>query len=189
MITLFLSLCSCRNLRELSSLSTCTFKLSGADSFILDGIPLAEIKRYSDLKIIQIGRITQSLANGNLPFSFKLHISASNPNRITAAVNKIEYIAFIDENEIARGALSERIDIPPHGISDILLGVTLNLPDVFKKESLLAMFNLALNLSDSGTRPTRISLKIKPYIRAGKKDLIYPGYINVKTEVSSAGEE
>lgn len=189
MILFSLSLSSCRYLRELSSLSKCDFQLSEVDSFIFAGISLDEIDSYNDLKIIQIGKITKALADDNLPLSFRLHVAVSNPNPVPAAVNMIEYIVFIDDIEIAQGALTTRVDIPPHGISDIPLGVTFNLPDVFKKESLLALFNLALNLSDYGDRPTRISLKIKPSIKAGKKDLIYPGYINVKTEVASTEEE
>jgi LEA14-like dessication related protein len=189
MILFSLSFSSCSYLRELSSLSKCAFQLSEVDSFIFAGIPLDEIDSYSDLKIIQIGKITKAFADGALPLSFRIHVAASNPNSVTAAVNKIDYIAYIDEIEIAKGALNERVDVKPHGTSDIPLGVTLNLAEVFKKESMLALFNLALNLSDYGSRPTRISLKIKPYIKAGNKDLEYPGYINVKTDISSAGEE
>jgi LEA14-like dessication related protein len=177
-------------MKELSSLSKCEFRLSDVDSFILTGIYLDDINTYSDLNIIQIGVITRAMADRNLPLSFTMNIETRNPNAVPAALNKLEYITVLDDTEIARGVLNERVYIPPSGgISVIPLRVTMNLADLFSKESLVALFNLALNLSDAGGRPSRISLKIKPYIKAGKKDLIYPGYINVKTEFTSAGEE
>ena len=37
-------------------------------------------------------------------------------------------------------------------------------------------------LADASKKPTRVGLKIKPYIRIGERDLVYPGYIKIKHE-------
>ena len=179
-------LSSCRYVRELSTLRNCEYRLSEIDNYVLSGIRMDEIQSYNDLNFAQLGKISSNMVQGNLPLSFIVNIEAMNPNPTPASLNKLEYVAFIDDLQIAEGALTEKIDIAPSGgIAVIPLTVTTNLLDAFKKESLQALFNLVMNLSDAGKIPTRISLKIKPTITIAGKDVVYPAYIKVKTEFSS----
>ncbi len=185
-LTALLLLTSCRYIRELSTLRKCEFRLSEIYNYVLSGIRMDEIQSYNDLNLAQLGKISSGMLTGNLPLSFIVNIEALNPNPSPASLNKLEYIAYIDDLQIAEGALTEKIEITPSGgIAVIPLTVTTNLLDAFKKESLQALFNLVLNLSDAGKAPTRISLKIKPTITIAGKDVLYPAYIRVKTEYSS----
>jgi LEA14-like dessication related protein len=186
MLTGFLLLPSCRYARELSTLRKCEFRLSEVDKYVLAGIRMDEINSYSDLNFMQLGKITNSMAQGKLPLCFTINIEAMNPNPTPASLNKLEYIAFIDDIRIAEGAITERIDIDPSGGSAIIpIAVTTNLLDAFEKASLKALFNLVLNLMDAGKTPSRISLRIKPTISVAGKDIVYPSYIKIKTEFSS----
>ena len=177
---------SCRYARELSTLRKCEFRLSGVDNYVFSGIRMDEIQSYNDLNIGQLGKITAGMMKGNLPLSFIVHIEALNPNPHNASLNKLDYIAFIDDVQIAEGSVTEKTVIAPSGgMSLIPLTVNTNLLDAFSKESLQALFNLVLNLSDAGKTPTRIIIKIKPTISIAGKDIVYPAYIRVKTEYSS----
>jgi len=46
-----------------------------------------------------------------------------------------------------------------------------------------------LNLADTGNRPTRVSIKVKPTILVGAMEINYPGYFTVKHDFTSGDVE
>lgn len=184
--TVLLMLCSCGSIRELSTLRKCEFRLAGLEHFEVSGIRTEELSDYADLNLIQLGRLTAGMAGGDLPLNFTANIEVRNPNPAPAALNRLEYIAFIDDARIAGGSLDERVEIPPSGGSAVIpLNVSVNLAGIFSKESLNALFNLVLNLADAGDKPSRFILKVKPAVTVAGRDLNYPGSIRLSNEFIS----
>lgn len=183
---LLLIVVSCSYLGKLHTLSKCEFRVTTLDQPVIANIDIQNIKSFADLKMLETGQITRSILKGKLPLSFILNVEVRNPNSRSAALNKLEYIAFIDDIQIATGSVEKYIEIESDGgISTIPIKVVTDIMEVLKKDAIEALFNFSLNLADTGNRPTRVSLKIKPYITVGGKDLVYPGYIKVKREFSS----
>ena len=169
----------------MATLRKCDFRLSGLEHFVVAGIRMDGIDSYADLNFIQLGILASGMAKGDLPMDFTADIEVLNPNPAPASLNKLEYIAFIDDVRIAEGYLDKRVDIPPSGGSAVIpLAVSVNLAAMFRKESLNALFNLVLNLSDAGGKPTRFSLKIRPTISVAGREIVYPGYIRISAEFS-----
>lgn len=174
---------SCSYLKELTALADCDFRMGTLENPNLAGIDISNIKSVESFGIEETGKIARNILVGELPLSFILNVEVKNPNPVTASLNRMEYIAFIDDIQVAAGAVEERIEIPPlGGISTIPVLVETNLVELFNKESRNNLINFGLNLANASKRPTRVSIKIKPYIRVGAKDLEYPGYITVKKE-------
>jgi len=174
---------SCSYLKELSALADCDFRMSTLEDPLLAGIDISDINSIESLNIEETGKIAKNILLGDLTLSFILNIEVKNPNPVTASLNRMEYIAFIDDLQVAAGAVEERVEIPAFGgISTIPVRVETNLIELLKKESRNTLINFGLNLADASNRPTRVSIKIKPYIRVGAKDLEYPGFITVKKE-------
>jgi len=68
--------------------------------------------------------------------------------------------------------------------------VSLDLAKLLSGETLDPMINLALNVAGEGTKPTKVTLKIKPSILIEGQELEYPGYVTVSQEFSAeAGKE
>ncbi|MBN1187777.1 MAG: hypothetical protein JXB49_36225 [Bacteroidales bacterium] len=177
---------SCRTLREAKTLSKCEFKLGSLEKPELAGIKLYEIKKFSDLSIKDMGKLTSALARGELPLEFVLNLEVKNPNTKKAGVNKVEWIAFIDDVEICKGNLEERIEVEPNGGTAVIpLHINTNLNESTSYESAMALVNFGLNLADASHYPTRVTLQIKPTISFGKKMITYPGFIKVNREFSS----
>lgn len=177
---------SCSFLKEVTALGKCEFRLGTLEQPEIAGIPVNDIGDFADLGLRDAGRIGASLLQGTLPLSFTLNVEARNPNPATAALNRLEYIAFIDDVEIARGALDQRVEIPPNGGDAVIpLRLATDLVEILQKESRNALFNFGLNLADASNKPTRVTLKVKPTILVGMIELQYPGYFNVRHEFSS----
>ena len=173
---------SCAYMKELSSLKKCEFRYSTLENPVLAGVSIQDIKNVEDLGFKDIGKVAESILTGRLPLTFTINVEVQNPNKETASLNKLEYIAFIDEAQIAEGEVNERIEIPAGGIACVPVKIETDILDILRKEQRNALINFTLNLADASKKPTRAALKIKPYIRVRERDLVYPGYIKIRHE-------
>ena len=181
---------SCNFLKEISTLGKCEFRVTTLVDPEIAGVDVSQIRSFTDLNFVDMGIISASMLKGDLPLSFTLNVEARNPNPATAALNGLEYLAFIDDVEVARGNLDRRIEIPANGgVTTIPLRLNTDLIDILKKDSRQAMVNFGLNLADAGNRPTRVSIKVKPTILVGAMEINYPGYFTVKHDFTSGDEE
>ena len=179
-------LSSCSFLKEIATLEKCEFRVTTLENPTLAGVDVSDINSFGDFGFADMGILTASIMKGVLPLDFTLNIEARNPNPATAAMNRLEYIALIDDVQIASGALDKRIEIPSSGgIATIPLRLTTDLIEILKKDSRQALVNFGLNLADAGNRPTRVSIKVKPTILVGGIEIVYPGYFDVHYDFSS----
>ena len=177
---------SCNFLKEISTLGKCEFRVTTLDDPEIAGVDVSQIRSFTDLSFVDMGIISASFLKGDLPLSFTLNVEARNPNPAMAALNGLEYLAFIDDVEVARGNFDSRIEIPANGgVTTIPLRLNTDLIDIMKKDSRQALVNFGLNLADAGNRPTRISIKVKPTILVGAMEINYPGYFTVKHDFTS----
>ena len=85
-----------------------------------------------------------------------------NPGVNTAAVNSIEWIAFIDDIQVAQGSVTDRIEVAPGGGKSMIpIRIQTDLFDYLEGDNPRTMINFALNLIDAGNQPTRLTMKIK----------------------------
>jgi LEA14-like dessication related protein len=171
---------------ELSSLSKCEFRLKNVQNPTLAGIEISKIDSADDLGLMDYARLTSAIASNNLPLSFLLNVESRNPNTKIAAMNRMNWILYVDDIEMTSGLVNQRVEIPPGGGSAIIpVNINVNLMEVLQGESGEALLNFGFNIAGSGERPTRILMKLKPTIYVGSNEIEYPGYINVKTEFTS----
>lgn len=181
-----LTILSCAYMKELTVLKDCEFRVGTLENPVLAGVDISKILNLKDFSIDQTGKITKSFFLGTLPLSFILNVEVKNPNQKNASLNRLEYLAFIDDLQIAAGAVEEHIVIPSGGgIATIPVKVETDVLDLLKKEPMNTILNYALNLADDGNRPVRVNIKIKPWIQIGSVDREYPGYITVTQDFAS----
>ena len=189
-ITLGVFVHSCNFLKEISALGKCEFRVTTLEDPAIAGVDVSQIRSFTDLSFFDMGIISSSILTGDLPLSFTLNVEVRNPNPAQAALNSLEYLAFIDDVEVASGQLDQRIEIPANGgVSTIPLKLQTDLIEILKKDSRQALVNFGLNLADAGQRPTRVSMKVKPTILVGAMEINYPGYFTLQHEFSSGEEE
>ena len=177
---------SCNFLKEITTLGKCEFRVTTLEDPEIAGVDISQIRSFTDLNFVDMGIISSSFLRGALPLSFTLNVEVRNPNPAMAALNGLEYLAFIDDVEVARGQLDRRIEIPANGgITIIPLRLNTDLIEILKKDSRQTLVNFGLNLADAGNRPTRVSIKVKPTILVGAMEINYPGYFTLKHDFTS----
>ncbi len=179
-------LTSCSAIKELISFTKCEFRLKSLESIRLAGVSLQGKSSISDFKLSDIASFTQHALRGSVPLDMIMNIEARNPNQQSAAINRVEWIAYIDDVEMMTGTVNERVVVPANnGTGVIPLHIQFDMKKILKSSTGNAVANLALTLMDVGNRESRFVVKIKPTILVGSFDLEYPGYFTVSKEFTS----
>ena len=185
--TSFLILASgCSILSELTAFSKCEFSFHSAQSPSVCGIDISNRYSFSDFSFLDGQVILGNLLRETLPFGITANLEVKNPGATTAAVNSIQWIAFIDDVQVAQGTVADRVEVAPGGgISMIPIRIQTDLFNYMEGDNPQTMLNFALNLVDAGNQPTRLSMKIKPSVIIGGQSVNYPGYFTITKEFSS----
>lgn len=181
--SILLSACSVlQQTSEITAFTKCEFRLESARNMKLAGVNIQDKHSISDIGLMDMAKIGGVLAGGTLPLTFNLNIEVKNPNPGLAAMNKLDWILIIDDIELTRGILNQRIEIPANAVTSFPVAMSLDLMKSLNGKSGDALINFALNLAGTGSRPTRIKLKAKPTIMVGTTPIEYPGYITIRQE-------
>ncbi len=182
-IALLISGCSI--LSELTAFTNCEFRLHSVQDPVLCGINVQNRTSFSDFSFMDGQMVLGQLLNSKLPFGITLNVEVQNPGTTTAAVNSIEWLAYIDDVEIARGAVHKRVEVAPTGgRSMIPVIIDADLFEYLEGDNPKAMLNFALNQVNAGDQPSRLSMKIKPSVLIGGQEIDYPGYFTITREFS-----
>ncbi|KAF0196676.1 MAG: hypothetical protein FD166_2278 [Bacteroidetes bacterium] len=173
--------------RQVAMLSKCEFKLKTVDQLRLAGVNIQQVKKLTDLNMMDAAKITAAaVSGGSLPLNFTLNVEARNPNTAAAGLTKLEWILFIDDIQMVSGVNEQRVQIPGNGGTGIIpLSIGIDLKQALKGKSGEAIANFGLNLAGAGNKPTRITLKAKPTIMVGSQSIAYPGYLTIQNEFTS----
>jgi hypothetical protein len=186
LLFLMLGLGACKGLRELKNLTKCQFRIGTVQNINLAGVNIQTVRRFADLGVRDAAKVGTALAGGNLPLGMTINVEVKNPNKNLAAMNRMEWIALIDDREILTGIVSDRVEVAPEGgVANLPLTVSTNLRKVLGSMGKNDLLDFGMGLTDQSNRPTRVSLKIKPTIMVGKHPLEYPGWFTVKREFTS----
>ncbi len=173
--------------QQMATLAKCEFRLSSVDQLRLAGVNIQQVKQLSDLKVMDAAKITTAaISGGSLPLNFTLNVEAKNPNSAIAGLNRLEWTLLIDDIEMVSGVNDNRVQIPANGGTAVIpLTIGVDLKQALKGKSADAIANFGLNLAGAGNKPTRITLKAKPYISVGSQTIAYPGVLTVQNEFTS----
>lgn len=173
-----------RQAKLASNLANCDFRIRSVEKVNLAGVELQDVKSVSDLGISEMAQIMAGFASPMLPLSLQLNLEGRNPNATDAGLNRLEWILFIDEIQMASGILDKPFTIPALGTTNIPVDVGLDLKPVLSGKSGTIMLNFCMNLAGVGNTPTRFRIKLRPTIMVAGRALKYPGYITVNTTYS-----
>ncbi len=185
---LTVSACDVLNqVQQMANLTKCEFRLNSVDQLRLAGVNIQQVSQLSDLNFLDAAKITTAALSGaSLPLNFTLNVEAKNPNPAVAGLNRLEWTLLIDDIEMVSGVNEDRVQIPANGGTSILpLTIGVDLKQVLKGKSGDAIANFGLNLAGAGNKPTRITLRAKPYISVGSQTISYPGYLTIQNEFTS----
>ena len=185
LVATVLSIQSCDILQQMVTFTKCEFKMNSLTDTRLVGVDIQNKHSFSDLSFMDAANATKTFLSGELPLSFNLNIATKNPNASTAAMQKMEWIVYIDDIKMTTGIVDQPISIPPGETRNLPITVKLDLKKILNNKTKSALLNFGFNLADAGNYPTRVRLDIKPTIDVAGIPIEYPGYFSLKKEFGS----
>lgn len=172
-------LVSCQTLREVSNLRDVQFRIDRATDARLAGIDLAGLESYRDLSGADVARLGASLSQGDLPFSFTLHVEAENPadNSVDARLTEMDWTLLLNEQETISGVFDREVVLSPGTPKDVPVDIELDLVEFFD-ENLRGMVELATAVGGEGP-PTNVQLRVQPTVQTRLGPMKYPNPITV----------
>ena len=189
LLILMLFFSSCITYKRASTFSRCEFRINRVESIVLNGISVMGKTKLSELSLNDASVLLRSVVNGPLIMDMTILVDIKNPNKSKAAMNRIDWILLIDDIEMMTGSTIQRVIIPANNeVHTVPLNTTTNIKDLVSGKRASALIGFALNLAGVGRDPSRLTIKAKPFIKVGKRDLAYPGYISIRTDFFSGQE-
>jgi len=182
LLFIVLNTLSCRQMRELNTLSKCQFRMKSVTEVQLANVMLENKQSLQQLNIMQIASLTQAFINGNLPFMFTVNVEVKNPNATVAALNKIEWIALVDEFEVAHGTITQRVEIQPNATEILPIKISTELLSILGNVAKDKAFGFGFKLDEGEGKQTRVSLKIKPSVMIGNRNISSPAFFTITKE-------
>ena len=170
-----------RQSNEIKALSRCEFRIFSVEDVNLAGIRMDDHTTMNDFGFTDFTKLTTAMASGDLPLKFDVNLQIKNPNQAKAALNELEWILLIDDEEITRGDLRKRVEINAESTKKVPVKINLNLLEVLTGGSANALINFAMNLNGQSEKASKVTLKAKPTIYIAGKAVAYPGWIEIDT--------
>lgn len=184
LVTIFLNSCELLNeVQKTATLSKCDFRVASAQNITLAGVNVQNIKQFSDLTILDGAKLTNAVLKNQFPLDLTVNVEGKNPNASPAGMTALDWILFIDNQQMTQGTLNQAFTIPANnGTANIPMNMHFDLKQVLSGKSTDAIINFGLNLAGAGNKPSRITMKLKPTINVQGFPITYPGYITIGTD-------
>ena len=179
LLLLWVIIPSCSVIR-LQRLKNCEFTFERLEDLSIAGVNIKKLESINDLSFSNGAKILAALSSGTLAADFRIVVAVSNPNKAEALMETFEYKVLLDDKEVLNGNSKDRTVIPGNGKAELSVSAKLNIAELLHNKSLNELVELAKEMKSGNGFSDRIKLKIKPNIRVGKKDLKYPGFIDIR---------
>ncbi len=178
-----------RQITEAKTLGDCTYAISSADSIYLAGIDVRQLRDLSGpTDLIKYPQLGLALLRKNVPLDVRINLGITNPTNRLAGLNQLEYRVLLKGNELANGFLNQRIEVAPGGgRTTVPIRLSTNAYQLITDEKTRDSFvDLVRNLAGAqDAKATRVTIKIKPTLALGNKQINYPGYITIDQDVTN----
>ena len=183
LLAVSLTAAGCATIAAVVALRAVEFALDRVTRGRLAGVDLDRYRAGGSLNPIDAGRVGIALAQGELPLSFNLHVSADNPSDNPAAqLVGLDWTLFVEGRETVSGILNDQRLLPSGATTDIPISMELDLVQFFGRNA-PDLISLALNIAGIGGSPAMLRLEAQPSINTEFGPIRYPGRIGIEYEV------
>ena len=191
-VVLLLSQCGVsKQIKEAKTFGDCKYAITSIDSIYLAGTDVREFRNVSSAKDLDPRNypdLALGLLRKKVPLDLRVNLDVNNPTNRLAAINQLEYIVLLSGSEIFKGVLNRRIEVyPGTGSTKIPVHLSTNAYDLLTndqtRDDFIAMVQSLAGKSDS--KPAKLTVKIKPTLAVGDREVNYPGYITFDQEITT----
>ncbi|MGI4805309.1 MAG: hypothetical protein ACRYFL_11090 [Janthinobacterium lividum] len=186
-LTFLLSRCGInKQVEQAKALGKCRFELITVDSVYLAGMNMNQFQGQDNINLGSLPRLAMGFISKNIPLDARVILKITNPTAATAAINQFEYKILLHDSEVFTGYVNHRTEVAPvGGTTFVPIIISTNAYHLITDPQTREAFtNLVQNFSGvKNTQKTVVTIKIKPTLDLGNKEIKYPGYITFEKEI------
>src|SRR5690606_19146496 len=188
LVTLLITGCNIsQQAKEIKTLTDCLYTIKSVDNIIVSGTDVNKIIEDRNFSMGSIPSLALGFLSKNIPLKADVTIEITNPTENFAAINYFDYELLLDEQVFTEGTVNQRINIGPNETTEVTLPLNTNVYKFLINDSVRANIQTFVNATQNQSEAkTIITLKIKPAIYVGEKIVKYPGFIDIKKELSNS---
>lgn len=181
-LSIFLSSCDVFDqLGEVNRFAQCDFSIKDAQIVKLGNIDISKYKSASDFDFTEMLLLGQQLLTNKLPAVLLVNIKAVNNQSSKAAISGLEWQLFMKNEQYGGGKLNQYVEVLPEQSTSFPVNVEFDLVKLLTSENLQSIIDLAMDMDNQEKlKKLDISLKVKPYYKAGDNIKEYPGYLTIR---------
>jgi hypothetical protein len=182
------ALSGCATLQQIAALRDVDFTVDRVSDLRLAGVDVSGVRSYSDLSVVDAGRLALAVTQGSLPTEFELHLTARNPvdNSVDARLVKMDWTLLLQGRETLSGTFADETVLPRGEATDVPISISLDLVDFFQGNA-RDLVNLALSLTGQGGAPTQVALRATPTVDTALGPIRYPEPITIVSREVGGG--
>ena len=170
---------SCKSAKHTKNLKDCSYNIVGISQLSAGSVEIDGKTSFKDFNANDVAGLSKLLMTKQLPISFTAQIAINNPNNQTAALQSLDWILLIKNQEVARGFLPNTIQINPYEKTIVEIPVNTDLSKLLSTFSMQELSAMLFNFSSKQAFKDDVKLKIKPAIQIGKKYIKTPNYFTI----------
>jgi len=177
-----------KQINQIKALEDCKYEISSADSIFIANVNIKDLIAKEKLDLSNAPRLALALLRKNVPLKARLNLIISNPSRQMAAINQFEYKVLIKGQELAGGLVNQKVLVEPNGgTAKVPIQINSNIYHLLSDNKAMdAISDFFIGTGEETVeRKEMVTIKIKPTLDFGNKQIKYPGYITIEKEISS----
>jgi hypothetical protein len=171
---------ACATVQQVLALRNVDFAVDRVANVRLAGVQLDRVRSFSDVSLVDAGRIAAAASRGELRLDLDLHLTAENPadNSVDARLVRMDWTLLLQDRETVSGVFADETLLRRGQPTDVPIAIGLNLVDFFEG-SAQDLVELALSLTGQGGAPKEVALRATPVVDTALGPIRYPRPITI----------
>lgn len=177
-----------KQINQIKALENCKYEIDSTDSVFIANVNIKDLISKEKLDLSNAPRLALALLRKNVPLKARLNLIITNPSRQTAAINQFEYKVLIRGRELAAGFVNQKVVVlADGGTAQVPIQINSNIYSLVSDNKVMeAISDFIIGGPDDATRKKEVvTIKIKPTLDFGNKQIKYPGYITIEKEIDN----
>lgn len=170
---------------KLKAFEKCTYDIVSADSVYVGNVDISELVNRNGFDLAKMPGLVLSMLRKDVPLKARLYLKVQNPTNSEAAINQFEYKVLHKNVELANGFVSQKISVPSNGgVTTVPININSNIYHVLSDPKTQKAFSDFIS-DGKAEKKAVLTLKIKPTLDFGNRQIQYPGYITIDKEITN----
>jgi len=173
--------------KEIKTLADCKYSIIAVNNIFISGTDVQKLIANQNINLTNIPSLALGFLSKNIPLNANLVIGISNPTDNYAAINYFDYEILVNKQIFTEGTVDQRIDIGPKETKEVNFDLNTNIYKFLVNDSIRNNIqDFIIATKTQAEQKALITIRIKPAIYVGEQLVKYPGFIDIKEELSSS---